>query len=146
MALSSSPFALYYPHTEIRDQNWLKAALLYWDGGVRRIVPEGYAPPDAPAVLEASNDELVKNVSPADYLNEATVLFDERLDAMLHETSAEASAPHGEYVDVRSDAYEPDTSSAASALTLDAMHWEKMSPALRDQLLQCRQLLRPRIN
>jgi hypothetical protein len=38
------PQALYYPWIDIRDQGWLKTALLYWDS-VRTIVPESI---DAP--------------------------------------------------------------------------------------------------
>ncbi len=33
--------AFYYPYIEIQDINWLKQALLYWDG-LRRMLPPHY--------------------------------------------------------------------------------------------------------
>ena len=34
--------ALYYPYMRVRDKDWLKAAVLYWDS-MRRFQPVGYA-------------------------------------------------------------------------------------------------------
>jgi|GEM_PF-4736451 len=33
----SNGVALYYPHTRFRNEDWLKWALLFWDGGVRAL-------------------------------------------------------------------------------------------------------------
>jgi hypothetical protein len=38
--------ALYFPYVHIRDDEWLKAAALYWPS-VRRLVPHGYAKHDS---------------------------------------------------------------------------------------------------
>lgn len=42
--------ALYYPWIDIRDEGWLKSAILYWDS-VRTIVPESI---DDPYSLESA--------------------------------------------------------------------------------------------
>jgi uncharacterized protein DUF6236 len=78
--------ALYYPHIKIQDENWLKLALLYWDG-IRRIVPpdtydlseidEGY---EVPAVLEA---KLIENTDASPYVEGAERRFLERFPTLL---------------------------------------------------------------
>ena len=42
---------LYYPYIHFRDENWLKMAVLFWDG-LTRIVPVHDTPHYSPAVLE----------------------------------------------------------------------------------------------
>lgn len=44
-------YALYYPYIHIRDANWLKATLL-WFQQVRRIVPEQFTLKDSPEIRE----------------------------------------------------------------------------------------------
>ncbi|MFZ3599063.1 DUF6236 family protein [Streptomyces sp. BH104] len=44
-------FALYYPHTHVRDDDWLKYAALYWPK-MARIRPPGYPLQDSPAAQE----------------------------------------------------------------------------------------------
>lgn len=47
---------LYYPYIHFRDEEWLKAAALYWPR-MARVVPAGYTPADAGVAL-ALKDEL----------------------------------------------------------------------------------------
>jgi hypothetical protein len=138
--------ALFYPHTEIRDANWLKAALLYWDKGVRRIVPSGYIQPDSDDVRAA--EHLVRSVSPEPYLDKATGIFNGRLDAVLRELPAEPSPAGGlakvpqydaeDYqslgsVLIRALARKPASFDSSLA---QGIHLEKMQPILREQLLE----------
>nr|WP_294566393.1 DUF6236 family protein [uncultured Rhodopila sp.] len=81
--MSSSSVSLYYPHTEVRNEHWLKSALLYWDGGIRRIVPEGFVPPDLDEIKMVSDAGLITNTSPFPYLDETTNAFTARLNQML---------------------------------------------------------------
>src|SRR5687768_14972847 len=62
--LSENPTrALYYPHIEFRSLDWLKSALLYWEG-VKRIVPdEEYTPNDCDELRPLLEAGLVENVS-----------------------------------------------------------------------------------
>lgn len=49
------PAALYYPYMRVRDKDWLKATVLYWDS-MRRFQPIGYAlreSPDCRHLIEA---------------------------------------------------------------------------------------------
>lgn len=50
--------ALYHPHIHVRNVDWLKSSLLYWDG-VRRIVPEGFPPDEVDPDLDEEVRELV---------------------------------------------------------------------------------------
>lgn len=50
--------ALYHPNIHIKDPDWLKSALLYWDG-IRRIVPEEFPTDEDDPELEGSVRELV---------------------------------------------------------------------------------------
>jgi hypothetical protein len=81
--MSSSSISLYYPHTEIRNEHWLKSALLYWDGGIRRIVPNSFTPPDTDEVKRVVDDGLITDTSPLPYLEETTNAFTARLDRII---------------------------------------------------------------
>lgn len=39
----SKGYAIYYPHIKVKDPNWLKASLLYFDT-IKRMLPEDYDP------------------------------------------------------------------------------------------------------
>lgn len=56
---------LYYPYVHFRDEQWLKAAALYWPA-LARVVPTGFPVAD-PDVVKALRDELdfVTDVDPA---------------------------------------------------------------------------------
>jgi hypothetical protein len=50
--------ALYHPNIHIKDPDWLKSALLYWDG-IRRIVPENFPTDEDDPELKGPVRELV---------------------------------------------------------------------------------------
>lgn len=66
--------ALYYPHIQIQNENWLKLALLYWDG-LRRIVPDSVVPNDSNAVRVLVDEGILENTSPERYLEAAENKF-----------------------------------------------------------------------
>lgn len=86
----SNGVALYYPHIEFRDPTWLKWALLFWDRGVRRIVPEDVTPADSPEIAEAVRSRAIKNVDSGPYLDLAATEFEAHLDAYLAVADREA--------------------------------------------------------
>ncbi len=55
--------ALYFPYIHFQDENWLKYALLYWDG-IKRIVPEDFFTRDSDSVKMLVDNGLVENVNP----------------------------------------------------------------------------------
>lgn len=56
--------ALYFPYIHIRDDNWLKAASLYWPS-VHRIVPQGYPKHDSRTAAAFADDGVLRDVDPA---------------------------------------------------------------------------------
>jgi hypothetical protein len=55
---------LYYPYIHIRNDAWLKMALLYWDR-IARIVPDNYHTEDSEAVKRVAGElDAIKNESP----------------------------------------------------------------------------------
>ncbi|MGW6706610.1 DUF6236 family protein [Streptomyces sp. NPDC054956] len=56
---------LYYPYIHFRDENWLKAAALYWPS-LGRVVPDGYPVMDSPTVtrLREGLPRFVHDVDP----------------------------------------------------------------------------------
>jgi hypothetical protein len=68
--------ALYYPYIHVRDERWLKMALLYWDR-IRRIVPHGFKPEhDARyGSTAAVNAGLVESTPPDRYITAAAERF-----------------------------------------------------------------------
>lgn len=59
--MKNSDSILYFPSIEIRDPNWLRAALMVW-GKVYRIVPEHYRPDDSDEVKEVVDAGLLTNL------------------------------------------------------------------------------------
>ncbi len=56
--------ALYYPHIDLRNKNWLKYAFLFWDK-ISRIVPEGVQPSDDEDIIRIKNEtNFIENYSP----------------------------------------------------------------------------------
>lgn len=53
---------LYYPTIEIRDEEWLKSALLVWDK-VYRIVPKHHVPNDSDEIKEAIDNDLIRSIT-----------------------------------------------------------------------------------
>ena len=65
--------ALYFPTIEFRSEHWLKASLLVWDR-LYRIVPAGYRPHDSPAVKDAVDAGLIRDITlePPDLIETGT--------------------------------------------------------------------------
>jgi hypothetical protein len=59
--MKNSDSILYFPSIEIRDPNWLRAALMVW-GKVYRIVPEHYRPDDSDEVKKVGDAGLLTNL------------------------------------------------------------------------------------
>lgn len=72
-------YTLYYPTIEFSNAEWLWAAALTWDR-IYRIVPEGYTPNDSYNIKYlSSNSDLINNIEPSKYSEEASVKFLEGL-------------------------------------------------------------------
>lgn len=59
---ASSDYVLYFPSIEFNSDDWVKTALLFWDK-IYRIVPSDYSPNDSKLILEAIDNDLIRNVS-----------------------------------------------------------------------------------
>jgi hypothetical protein len=57
---------LYYPYMRIRDENWLKASVLYWDS-MRRFQPPGYPLVDSPTSIKLVDAGFLRSVHPEYY-------------------------------------------------------------------------------
>ncbi|WP_030273039.1 DUF6236 family protein [Streptomyces sp. NRRL B-24484] len=55
---------LYYPYVHLRDEQWAKAAALYWKR-LARVVPEGFPVRDGHLLKELQQAEFLVNVDPA---------------------------------------------------------------------------------
>lgn len=118
-SVSSHGMALYSPYIHIRDANWLKAALLYWEG-IRRIVPD---PPynllDDSRIALAVQEGLVKRTSPEPYRAGAADRFRRQMLPMAQNKSKGAEQLWRLVREVpRTDLFE--------------VHPEKIDPGLRD--------------
>lgn len=82
--------ALYFPYIHFRDENWLKAAVLYWPS-VHRIVPRDYARQDSDCVRAFAEAGLVRADDPRGLLRGTNLEF---LEA-LHQNSEELSQRYG---------------------------------------------------
>lgn len=73
---------LYYPYIHFHSLEWLKTALLYWEG-VKRIVPyRRFETQDPPEVRELVADGLVEDVPAQEYREQAAEMFMPRLEAL----------------------------------------------------------------
>ena len=56
--------ALYYPHIDLTNKNWLKHALLFWDE-ISRIVPGTFTPSDSEEIIKIRYEtNFIKDYSP----------------------------------------------------------------------------------
>lgn len=107
----SDGVALYYPHVEFRTPGWIKWSLLFWDRGVRRIVPEGISPNDSDEVREALTAGALINTDSTPFLELAAREFTLHLDAYKQiaehvSSSTSEQAPYpiaNDYVDASWD-------------------------------------------
>src|SRR5262249_21804106 len=75
--------ALYYPYIHVRDENWLKAALLYWDG-LRRIIPPSLGVlDDSVEVQKVVDAGLLERAGPLPYCDGAGKRFRNALLPLL---------------------------------------------------------------
>lgn len=75
--------AVYYPNIEIKNPDWLKSALLYWDG-VRRIVPISVTPLNSNDEVRSLVDEgLLENTPGKPYVEGAEKRFLDYLIPLL---------------------------------------------------------------
>lgn len=66
---------LYYPYINIRDDTWLKKALLYWDR-IARIVPDGYTTKNSEALIIARGElDAIVDVPPEDAGRHVSIMF-----------------------------------------------------------------------
>jgi hypothetical protein len=56
-------FALYYPYIHFHDVNWIKTAVLYYDG-LKRIVPENFAKHDNKIVKALYEANFIEHLDP----------------------------------------------------------------------------------
>lgn len=56
-----SDYVLYFPSIEFQNDNWVKSSLLYWDK-IYRIVPESYTPKDNDLIIEAQEQNLIRDI------------------------------------------------------------------------------------
>jgi Family of unknown function (DUF6236) len=138
--VSSSSISLYYPHTEIRNEHWLKSSLLYWDGGIRRIVPTGFEPPDNDEVKRVVDENLITNTSPLPYLDETTNEFTARLGQVVGGNSPADLSP-SEYVrgggkDRSREFMAKPRSSGFFDESLAMMHADKIDTTLKARLIE----------
>jgi len=94
---------LYYPTIEIRDEEWLKSALLVWDK-VYRIVPKHHAPNDSDEIKEAIDNDLIRSiVLEDDDLKGVTDSFTDFMDSLPFTPAgleeSEAAFVHPEKID-----------------------------------------------
>lgn len=59
--------ALYYPHINLTNKNWVKHALLFWDN-ISRIVPQSVEPSDSEDIIKIKYESgFVKDYHPKHY-------------------------------------------------------------------------------
>ncbi len=76
--------ALYYPHINLSNKNWIKHALLFWDS-ISRIVPQSIEPSDGEDIIKIKYEsEFIKDYIPERWDTTSTFLrFSEDLLPML---------------------------------------------------------------
>lgn len=60
--IKPSDSVLYFPTIEFQNEDWVKSSLLFWDK-VYRIVPKDYTPIDSKAIIEAQENDLIRNIT-----------------------------------------------------------------------------------
>jgi len=101
--------ALYYPHINLSNKNWIKHALLFWDK-ISRIVPASVEPADNDDIISIKyNTDFIEDYHPESYITSDTFnKFSEQLrrivesDVFFHERYYERGPHRGHYGDRRS--------------------------------------------
>ncbi len=71
---------LYFPYIQVRDDEWLKVAALYWPS-VRRLVPDGYVPRDSPTARALADAGILVDERPRELVSTLAWEFVEVLEA-----------------------------------------------------------------
>jgi len=80
--------ALYYPYIDVKNDRWLRSAVLFWDS-IRTIVPESYRDPYSSVVARELNDEgILEPVRVSSDMEEIESLTDTVLDFLTDPASA----------------------------------------------------------
>lgn len=80
--------ALYYPHIDVKNDRWLRSAVLFWDS-IRTIVPESYREPYSSDVArELNNEGILEPVRVSSDMEEIESLTDTVLDFLTDPVSA----------------------------------------------------------
>lgn len=77
--------ALYYPHIDLTNKNWLKHAFLFWDK-ISRIVPSSVRPSDSEDVIRIRYETgFIEDYSPDSWVvSDAFRSFSEFLENFIH--------------------------------------------------------------
>ena len=85
---------LYYPYMRVRNPNWLKASILYWDS-IRRFCPAGYRLRESQVDSQLTEAGFLKNVNPefysADISNELLAFMQENIEFLRNRFSVNAA-------------------------------------------------------
>lgn len=80
--------ALYYPYIDVKNERWLRSAVLFWDS-IRTIVPESYRHPYSNAFArELYDDGILEPVRVSSDMEEIESLTDTVLDFLTDPASA----------------------------------------------------------
>jgi len=131
--------AMYYPYIHVRDDDWLKAAALYWPR-LARLAPEGYPRHDSEVakILDSELGFLLKIEPPSRQVNQVAADFLEFV-ASHHRELRERYA-----VDARNDCVPlwhdaqremPLQFSRGWHIHSQSIHIQKMTNALRQELI-----------
>lgn len=79
---------LYYPTIDIRNENWLRTASLFWES-IRTIVPDGFANPYSMRFAQELHDEgILDPIAVNSDMEEIEALSDDVLDYLTDPASA----------------------------------------------------------
>ncbi|MFC6064330.1 DUF6236 family protein [Streptomyces ochraceiscleroticus] len=132
---------LYYPHPEIRDESWLRLALLYWSK-IGRIVPRGFRPRNTRGIAELVDQGLLLDLEPPDG-TDIKVFFTQLLRERYAEFMDRYRLPdeilaHGRVVvdlEMGNGEYPPHMSVPDELSHLGWLHFSRLGGGLTEQLL-----------
>lgn len=84
--------ALYFPYIHIRDDNWLKAASLYWPS-VNRIVPAGYPKHDSRTSATFAREGVLRDIDPGWRMDRFAVDLASAIHANIDEVANQYGLP-----------------------------------------------------
>jgi hypothetical protein len=143
--------ALYYPHIDIHDPNWLRSAVLFWDE-IKTIAPmaikspfqtkdtkalwkEGYLEPLRcdlhPDLLDTLGKRVV-SLMDRDHLFGRPLYSDPNLDALFHAEKLGLDIREGFYeANIHPEKLSPELRALAMEAGIARMHPDKLPPLLR---------------